>query len=150
GEQSQFEFKPLYDANNQPITVSGKVGEARYYALTEIAHALTVQKKGVSGLVKCLLERTRAELPEGRQRIMLLVGSYQEAAFVRERIDQMRPDWRGQVFNLVPDDEMTAGWQEAAIIRRGMVGEFANLDAWLLIAPLLAVERGHNILNEAD
>jgi len=35
-------------------------------------------------------------------------------------------------------------------LQRGMVHTFADTGARILIAPLLAVERGHNILNEID
>jgi hypothetical protein len=46
------------------------------------------------------------------------------------------------------DDEFDSGWDgEVAALRRGEVDKLADTGAWLLIAPLQAIERGHNILN---
>jgi len=151
-EESIFEFKPLRLPNgSEIISVSGKRGDARYEALEQLVQALVAQRKGVNSTLKSLLERSRDELPEGRGRVMLLVGSYLEAAFVRDCILRLRPDWHGQVQSLVPDGDYEADWAMGSpTIQRGMVSQFAQTGAWILVAPLLAVERGHNILNEDD
>ncbi len=49
-----------------------------------------------------------------------------------------------------PDDaSSSAAISQAAALRRGELASFADdPDAELLVAPLLAVERGHNILNK--
>jgi hypothetical protein len=90
------------------------------------------------------------KLPKRRQRVLLLVGSYDEARRAREFLENTRPDWRERVLHLVPDDDrFDSQWQSSQVgLQRGMVSRFAETDAWILIAPLLAVERGHNILNE--
>jgi hypothetical protein len=78
------------------------------------------------------------------------VGNYDEAKIARETLENLRPDWRGQVSNLVRDDEaLESEWVGSEhSLPRGLVHQLADTEAWILIAPLLAIERGHNILNE--
>jgi hypothetical protein len=46
------------------------------------------------------------------------------------------------------DDQLESEWQRGnAGLQRCVVHRFAETNAWILIAPLLAIERGHNILN---
>lgn len=51
---------------------------------------------------------------------------------------QLVPDKGSDSEDLDPD----------STIPRGNVDQFASTTAWILIAPLMAIERGHNILNE--
>jgi hypothetical protein len=92
----------------------------------------------------------RDELPEGRQRILLVVGSYHEAKEAFLYLLEKRPAWGEQMAYLVSDDdEFESEWRgRDPRLRRGLVNQFMKTGAWLLIAPLLAIERGHNILNE--
>ncbi|MGM9468460.1 signal recognition particle [Streptomyces murinus] len=95
-----------------------------------------------------------------RRRLLLLVGSYDEARRAFDVLDGI-PRWKGRVCRLVPDDaelEVTfggadpgesLGGPEAGTLRRGDVSAFGQMDAQILIAPLMSVERGHNILNDA-
>ena len=149
-EQSVFEFLPMYDPQNEyrPIKVSGMPGEQRMKALKSLLCELV--KKPDSGGTS-LLERTRNTLPPGRQRALLLVGSYDEALHAADYMRTQRPDWKGQVIHLVPDDdEFESQWSNSSALQRGLVAQFGVSDAWILVAPLLAIERGHNILNERD
>jgi hypothetical protein len=144
--QSVFEFLPFYTTDGKPIRISGRFGQARLDALRELLRKLC--ERGSLG--KSRLERERNQLDEGRKRILLLVGSYKEAAFVREQIQRLRPDLSKHVLDLVPDDfdfdnSFDGG---TASLKRGQVDQLRNRDAWILVAPLLAIERGHNILND--
>ena len=96
------------------------------------------------------MEKKRDELPAGRQRLLLLVGSYDEAKQAYRYLIRLHPEWENQIAYLVPDDsEFTSEWRgRDNRLHRGLVARLAETGAWLLIAPLLAVERGHNILNE--
>lgn len=148
-EQSRFSFEPFYDRDSRPIRVSGLRGHARLHALQSLL-ALLARRPGLGG--KSPLERMRDSLPAGRQRILLLVGSYDEARQAHTFLEQTRPDWDGQVLHLIADDDLLESqWGQASqSLQRGMVYRFAQTDAWILIAPLLAVERGHNILNDQN
>lgn len=144
---SHFEFFPLFigDAST-PIRVSGTKGEQRERALQQMVAALAHPGAG-----KSILEQHRDALPEVRRRLLLLVGSYPEARIVAEHLVRLRSSWRDHVRRLIADDEeFTDTWDGPLTLRRGDIGTLADTGAWVLVAPLLAVERGHNILNDED
>jgi hypothetical protein len=147
--QSVFQTKFVADRTGNPVRVSGTYGHGRVNALNVILQNLA-KRVGLSGKGASHLEQVRDKLPKRRQRVLLLVGSYDEARRAREFLENTRPDWRERVLHLVPDDDrFDSQWQSSQVgLQRGMVSRFAETDAWILIAPLLAVERGHNILNE--
>jgi hypothetical protein len=142
---SRFEFFPLFAGDNTaPIKVSGKFGEQRELALRQMIAELANPGAG-----KSILEQHRDSLPPNRQRLLLLVGSYAEARMVAQHLVSLRSSWQDQVLHLVADDEeFTDSWDGANGLRRGDVHTLARTPAWILVAPLLAVERGHNILND--
>jgi hypothetical protein len=113
---------------------------------------LALARKQGDGL--SLLERDRAAIPsEKRRRILLVVGSYADAHLVGEILRAERSLSEQAVRVLIPDDgEDPDGTDDGAdagtVLQRGAVAEFADTQAWILVAPALAIERGHNILNE--
>ncbi|WP_055553134.1 hypothetical protein [Streptomyces kanamyceticus] len=129
-------------------TVSGKQGEERTAALTDLVADLCTAQVSLRGARPSSLEAIRGELEPGRQRLMLLVGNYQEAKAVHRKLVELRPEWAGQIMHMVPDDERgTHHWQGA--LARSRVSTLASHeDVWILITPMLAIERGHNILND--
>ncbi|MFC7483026.1 hypothetical protein ACFQX7_27715 [Luedemannella flava] len=129
-----------------PIWVSGRYGPQRRAALEQMVKELTKPGPGPGSPNR--LDRERATLPPGRQKIMLLVGSYAEARQVTDALLKAKSSWQGQVRCLVGDDELETGWDDAHTIRRADVADFGSDDAWLLVTPILAIERGHNILND--
>ncbi|MEU3963080.1 hypothetical protein AB0F42_25260 [Streptomyces buecherae] len=100
------------------------------------------------------LERELLSLPEGRDQILLLVGSYAEARVVADTLHNLNSRWRDRALCLVSDDEeidegdLGPAVHQARSLRRGDVEHLKDLNADILVAPLLAVERGHNILND--
>ncbi|TCC36273.1 transposase [Kribbella speibonae] len=128
-----------------PIWVSGRYGAGRTAALRDMVKALT--RPGAGPGRPNRLERERDSLPHGRSKVLLLVGSYHEARYVYEELLRQKSSWQGQVRCLIPDDELQTGWDDGHLLRRGDVADFGTDSGWLLIAPILAVERGHNILN---
>ncbi len=131
------------------IYVSGTRGADRTNAFDKLVKHFT-RPTGPTNTGLSRFEQERNQLPEGRQRLLILVGSYAEAAYVRQSIERTRPNWARKVLNLIRDDDSPVdSWVgSSASLQRGQVGRFAQTDAWILVAPLLAVERGHNILNE--
>jgi len=146
---SHFRFlRFVSDDTGKPITVSGKQGNDRIYALQSLLKELA-QRNGFGN--PGYLEQERDALPQDRQRLLLLVGSYEEAKATANFLTHLRPEWKGQVRHLTPDDSSFNGdWRSGDDdqLQRGLVHQFASTGAWILIAPLLAVERGHNILTE--
>jgi hypothetical protein len=146
---ARIEFLGAADA---PLRVSGKQGNERDDALRAVARRLGEQVDGRPSR----LDYELLELPQSRQRILLLVGSYEETAVVADALHTMNERWRGHVLRLVADDDETSDLEpggddlHAGILRRGDVDNLAETGADVLVAPLLAVERGHNILNDAN
>lgn len=150
-ERSRFIQDWVIDEDSDHfIQVSGTKGANRSNAFDKLVKHFT-QATGPTTAGLSRFEHERNQLPEGRQRLLILVGSYAEAAYVRQSIERARPNWVGSVLNLVRDDDSPIdSWiGSSASLQRGQVGRFAQTGAWILVAPLLAIERGHNILNEA-
>jgi pPIWI RE three-gene island domain Z len=148
--QSEFQFLPLRDERDRAIAVSGRYSDDRADALRQMLRKLA-RPAGIGSNRSSLLERERDTLPENRRRILLVVGSYKEAEIAREYLERERPDWRdnNEVTQLIPDAEASSNESSSASrLPRGQVDQFAATDAWLLVAPLMAIERGHNILNK--
>lgn len=143
---SRFEFLDLRDKRDQPIFVSGKEGDERYEALRKMLTRLAETGQYQS---QSRFEAILDSLEPARRRLLLVVGSYREAEIAREHLETFSR-WRASVVQLVPD---VAAWSEgesANTLRRGLVDRFAETRAELLIAPLQAIERGHNILVEME
>ena len=148
--QSTFAYDFQRDQQRLPIEISGKQGQERVRALEEMLYALAQEQHVGNIRIPSRLEKKRFELPEGRQRILLLVGSYTEAERAYRYLIRLHPGWENQIAYLVPDDrEFSSEWRRRDNqLHRGLVSHLAETGSWLLIAPLLAIERGHNILNE--
>ncbi|MFE1961390.1 hypothetical protein [Streptomyces sp. NPDC059479] len=154
-QETVFRTEFLYDDAGQPIRLSGQDPEKREDVLRLMVDRLA--RPGRDGSASPL-QSELAQIPDQRRkRALLLVGSYREARVSAAFLDEI-PRWRGRVRVLAADDAeletaidgaAPAGGQAsgAGAVRRGDLASFADdLDAELLVAPLLAVERGHNIL----
>ncbi|PIM72910.1 hypothetical protein CTU88_03480 [Streptomyces sp. JV178] len=152
---TEFRTEFLYDDAGVPIRLSGQDPEKREDVLRLLVHKLA--RPGRDGSAGPL-QRELAQVPdERRRRALLLVGSYREASVTADLLDEI-PRWHGRVRVLAADDaelesavdgEFPSGRPafRAGAVRRGDLASFADdPDAEILVAPLLAVERGHNIL----
>lgn len=135
------EFLQLYDDQNQPIFVSG-TGDKKQKNLEKIVTKLVEEE---------YLEQKLTDL-KGRK-ILLLVNSYEQVKIVHEHL--IRLGWGNRVIALTSDDSKS-DWldndsEDAThnTLQRGRVSEFAHKpDKVILIAPLKAMERGHNVVDE--
>ncbi len=145
--QSSFELLYFKDENNSPIKVSGMSGNQRETALRKLLNKLTESGKIPGGKAgKSLLEKELEKLEEGRKRILLVVGSYKEAEIAYHYLENLST-WRGKSIPLISDDDEL---EDSQGLPRGLVAKFAKKPAKILIAPLLSIERGHNILNDEN
>ncbi|WP_432277657.1 hypothetical protein [Kitasatospora brasiliensis] len=151
--ESRFSTHFLYD-KGKPMSLSGTRPKDRLAQARAMAAKLACHVPGLGSP----LDQELARVPDNfRKRALLLVGSYREAYVVAGTIDA-EERWHGRVRVLLPDDAdlalalhgtglVTEG-EESAVLRRGDLSLFADdPEAEVLVAPLLAVERGHNILN---
>lgn len=155
-QETSFHPRFLYDSEGGPLTLSGSKPETRPAILRQM---ITQLGRSGPGQPSLLDQELRQIQDETRRRALLLVGSYREATVAADLLEVM-PRWRGRVKVLAADDadldhaapgdaNGADSSSRAAALRRGDLATFAeDPDAELLIAPLLAVERGHNILNK--
>jgi len=134
--------------NGKPLRLSGARPHVRPIVLEQMLSQLA-RRTADSGLSPMEQELTAIADPR-RRRLLILTGSYAEARRAKAFLDTI-PRWSGKVCQLVADDaEYDMDWQAdaatAGTLRRGDVAAFATTGAEVLVAPLLAVERGHNIL----
>lgn len=152
--ETVFRTEFMYDDAGQPIRVSGQDAEHREDVLRLLVAKLARPPRDRT---RSPLQRELAQIPDPRRRrALLLVGSYREAAVVAAELSEMSA-WRERVRVLAADDATleaslasearAEGSAAAPVVRRGDLAAFADdRSAQILVAPLLAVERGHNIL----
>ncbi|MFE0536415.1 hypothetical protein ACFW20_20590 [Streptomyces nigra] len=154
--QSVFTTHFLYDDEGRPMSLSGTEPKARPAAARALARRLGTPGRG--GAPSPLEQELAKIADDRRRRAILLVGSYREANTVADVLHDM-DRWHGRVRVLASDDAdldqavrgagpVPSGTERATALRRGDLASFAeDRGAELLVAPLMAVERGHNILN---
>ncbi|WP_212735512.1 hypothetical protein [Herbidospora galbida] len=143
--RSRFATLFLAGDDGRPMRLSGVDPKVRPLAAAAMARKLGAPGRGGT---PSLLERELARADDdSRRRALLLVGSYKEANVVARVLDEFGR-WSGRVRVLVADDADLDVALGPGSIRRGDLASFADdPNAEILVAPLMAVERGHNILN---
>lgn len=144
-ENSEFFFEPIL-VDNKAVYISGTDLEKRKTKLNTIVNRLIEKSKRSN---KSKLSRELELLEEDRKRILLLVGSYDEAAsiksYLNSKLNNEGEIRKSDVCLLVKDDKEGMSDED---ITRGDVAEFGIRDKKILIAPMLSLERGYNILNK--
>ncbi|MFE1510155.1 hypothetical protein [Streptomyces sp. NPDC058726] len=155
--QTTFRTRFLYGADKRPLSLSGTALKDRPAVLREMVTKLAGPTRTGD---QSALEDELARIPdEERRRALILVGSYREADTAAGLLEDMER-WKGRVRVLAADDADlddavqgtgtgTDGRTHATVLRRGDLASFARDPyAQVLVAPLMAIERGHNILNK--
>ncbi|MGK7897697.1 MAG: hypothetical protein AB4372_29795 [Xenococcus sp. (in: cyanobacteria)] len=158
---SQFSFNPQQTPQGNFIALSGLPPGARRKAAEEIVKAICYQP----GQALCFLDRLFKTIKDletknpdrwsDRQRILLVTNSYDEAEWIGELLSpryQPEPinqkEYRGvSSIACLRRDNAPANLTG---IRRGKIRDLKNLPTKIVIAPLMALERGHNILNKNE
>lgn len=148
--RKEFLYWPTNNA--APLTLSGSDPERRAHVLKEMLRQLAEPDRTLTGATSKLQDEL-ADIPDlQRRRILLLVGSYAEATIAADYLNSI-PEWSGRITRLVSDDaDLDDAWvrlpsdRSVRTLRRGDVATFPEGPGEILIAPLLAVERGHNIV----
>ncbi len=99
----------------------------------------------------CVIEKSMDSIVGELQRdgkILMIVNSYQEAAYARQRIQirLTKVDREIKVAAMVRSEDVVQNENEA--IPRGGIAKFHLHPARILIAPAAAIERGYNIVDE--
>lgn len=135
----------LSPTSRVPISVSGSSGDSRERNLVSLLEFLA----GPGGDGKSHLERELDALTTsdtGGDSILMVTGSYQEARLAYEFL--LGRVTCGVRYLVRDDDEGIDRWNGEDSLRRGQVAQFASASDRILIAPLMAIERGHNIVSD--
>ncbi len=138
---STFDFIPVSNKDGSLIRVSGTWGKGRETNLEALVRFLTEGAGGTSRVEQEVHYWRNQGTP---RRVLFIVGSYAEARLAT-RIAREAPSLRQRVLCVHPDDDESL---DSWLIRRGEVEQLDGHDVDVLVAPLLAVQRGFNILDE--
>ncbi|BCL37118.1 hypothetical protein [Nostoc sp. MS1] len=156
--QSQFKFLPQLNSKDEPIRISGTAERQKMGMFKQMAQAL-VGNNGSGHLGQELgqlkhLAQSDADCWQDRERLLLLVNSYDQARWVADEIRQCWWGMREQVYHLqrdrsetLTDDIDYLSRMEVGALNRADIETFALTGGKILAAPMSAIGRGFNILN---
>jgi hypothetical protein len=149
---SQFSFSPQ-QSEGQFIRLSGLPSGKRRKAAEEMVKAICDRPGQALNFLDRLFDSLKdleAKNPKqwsDRRRILIVTNSYDEAEWIEELLSpRYFPGQTGSIACLRRDNAPT----DLKGIRRGQIRDLKNLPTKIVIAPLMALERGHNILNEKN
>ena len=150
--ESEFSFKPQ-QSGGKYIALSGLPPAVRKKAANEMVKAICDSSGQAKNFLDLLFERLK-ELEQkdlqrwgDRQRLLLITNSYDEAALV-ELI--LKPLYRLENIDSIAVLRRDNAPADLSGIRRGQIRDLSKLPTQIVIAPLMALERGHNILNDSQ
>ncbi|MBD2607349.1 hypothetical protein H6G81_23170 [Scytonema hofmannii FACHB-248] len=164
--ESDFFFSPQRNEKGKYIALSGKPPDERRKAADEmvkaICHSPGQAKSFLTELFDTLkdLQQKDPERWGDRQRLLLITNSYDEAELVEsilkplyrvEHLDgiaTLRRDNAPAHFDGIATLRRDNAPAHLSGIRRGKIRDIGKLPTQIVIVPLMALERGHNILNE--
>jgi hypothetical protein len=133
-EKRAFLGKTRFFESGFPERVSGAPEEQR------MAQLRTVTQKAVELIIR--------EYERKAGKILLVVNSYDQTKEVQQTLEAAlrKAGCPASVCRMISD--AASDQSDHGTIRRGEVGRFAKMGEDILIAPALAIERGHNIVDE--
>ncbi|GAB4192889.1 MAG: hypothetical protein OHK0022_07350 [Roseiflexaceae bacterium] len=135
------------DDPQRRLEASGKSGQKRLRAMNQMVEELARKRAGG----KSLFNQHLAQLPADRQRALICVGRYEEAISIAQTLNTRLGE--GTAVAMVRDqidDEMILELRPGTIVR-SRVEDVVKLPVTFLVAPLLSIERGFNlVLPETD
>lgn len=148
--ESEFFFKPQKKAGKY-IALSGLPPAARKKAADDLVKAICQRPGQAQSFLDQVLERLQEKAAQDpqrwsdRQRLLLITNSYDEAAWVESIL---QPLYRVKHLEGIAVLRRDNAPRDLKGIRRGQIRNLKELPIQIVIAPLMALERGHNILND--
>lgn len=137
-DKRAFLERTRFEESGFPERVSGTSGDKK----NETLSALT--RKTTDWVIQ--------EYERNAGKILLVVNSYDQAAVTQDalRSELKRRGHADKIkaYRMIRDNTDASGVSDSLTIRRGEVYKFAKMDADILIAPAMAIERGHNIVDD--
>lgn len=151
--ESQFFFSPKQNQQGNYIALSGLPSAKRKLAAAEMIDAMCQSPRRVTSFLDRVfqnLQQREQEQPEwwsDRGRILVVVGSYNESEWVTSILKS-----RYRLENDIDLDGIATLRRDNAPshlsgIPRSKIRDLNNTSTRIVVAPLMALERGHNILN---
>lgn len=149
--ESDFFFSPQLNAAGKYIALSGKPPGERKKAADEmvkaICHSPGQAKSFLAELFDTLKDQEAIDPKRwgDRQRLLLITNSYDEAELVESIL---KPLYHVEYVDGIATLRRDNAPAHLSGIRRGKIRDVSKLPIQIVIAPLMALERGHNILND--
>lgn len=134
-EKRRFLEKTRFFESGCAVRVSGSGDDQRMIALRNVT------EYAVESIIQ--------EYSRNAGKILLIVNSYAQAQQVQHVLeDKLRKSkCNARVCRMISD--AVSDQNKSGTVRRGEVSRFAYMDEDILIAPAMAIERGHNIVDES-
>lgn len=134
GEKRAFLEKTRFFESGFPERVSGAADDQR------MAQLRSVTQRAVELIVR--------EYERKAGKILLVVNSYAQAQEVQQTLETAlrKANCSARICRMISD--AISIQNDQGTVRRGEVGRFAKMSEEILIAPAMAIERGHNIVDE--
>ncbi len=133
---------------DKPVLISGGGSEGKKHNnLRMMVKGLAESTPGTPSLIERELNYWAERDPQAPRRVLLVVGSYTHSKVVLEALEAI-PAFKGRVLRLVPDDDPINDDDPHLHTRK--VETLRDHSAEVLIAPLMAIQRGFNILDEQE
>ena len=144
---SKFYFSAQqWDGKN--IAISGLKPDRRKAAGLNMVKAISSSRRNDNNFLDRVFEEIKnlaeknPDLWKDRQRLLIITNSYDEAEWITDGLKSRNENIQALIRDNAPED-MTG-------IPRGKIKDLKDIDpaVKILVAPLMALERGHNILND--
>jgi hypothetical protein len=152
--KSNFFFKPQRNSQGQLIALSGLLPKAREKAANDLVKAIATPpgqgKNFLDSLLDTLKNLGKSKIKReydywcDRERLLLITNSYKEAELVGSSLKPFYLFERHDEISILRRDNAPPN-QEG--LRRSQIQNLKDFPHKIIIAPLMALERGHNILN---
>jgi hypothetical protein len=153
-KQSKFKFLPQFDDKNKPIRISGNLSNKKqaYLKFSKIAKYLITDNSSkhlIEELQKLKeLGENDPQLWADRDRILVLVNSYEQSKWVADEMRNHCSSISQQIYHLVNDVEPTKDDKtQPGELKRADIEIFGRDRGKILVAPTSSIGRGFNILN---
>ncbi|MBW4679712.1 MAG: hypothetical protein KME19_06310 [Microcoleus vaginatus WJT46-NPBG5] len=150
--ESEFFFRPQQSAGKF-IALSGQPPAVRKHKAEEMVKAICNKPGQAKSFLEQLFEalKDKEQLdPQrwgDRHRVLLITNSYEEA----EKVESgLKPVYRVENIDEIKVLRRDNAPANLSGIRRGKIRDLKQLPTQIVIAPLMALERGHNILNDSQ
>jgi pPIWI RE three-gene island domain Z len=150
--ESEFFFRAQQNLLGEYIALSGMPPHRRKKAAEDTIKAICDKPGQAKSHLELLFEdlKDKEQLDPQRwgkrDRVLIITNSYDEAELVESVLKSVYRVENIQEIQVLRRDNAPA---HLSGIRRGKIRDLTQLPTQIVVAPLMALERGHNILNES-